>query len=221
MKENNKSPLLVSIVIGIVIIAVLKNLVPAIAKLAVTLIIVAGIVLVILMAAIIVSSLKSGKEKDKNDDLPKTEKEKLDYARKLLTGLKLNAAKIDDIEIRNLFSSVIESIEKIIKAIKESPKEFQKARRVFNYYLESIKEIEDKYITLQDGNVDIDNTKEKLINSLNEIKLALNNLYDSLFEENKIDLVVDMKALSLALHRDGLISDNLDEIVDDLEKDYE
>ena len=48
---------------------------------------------------------------------------------------------------------------------------------------------------------------DNTVTHLGEIKKAMEKQYDSLFDNDKLDLSVDMEALTLACKRDGLLED--------------
>ena len=50
-------------------------------------------------------------------------------------------------------------------------------------------------------------TRDKILNYFSDIMKALKKQYESLFENDKLDLTVEMEAMELAFKRDGMISD--------------
>ncbi|MBR3125876.1 MAG: hypothetical protein IKF42_10735, partial [Mogibacterium sp.] len=55
---------------------------------------------------------------------------------------------------------------------------------------------------------------EKVLTYLTDIKVALEKLYKSLFDDDKLDLHVEMEAMKMAMKRDGLISEDETEVKD-------
>ncbi|MBQ4340830.1 MAG: hypothetical protein IJC41_07515, partial [Firmicutes bacterium] len=49
---------------------------------------------------------------------------------------------------------------------------------------------------------------------LKDIKIALEKLYKSLFDDDKLDLHVEMEAMKMAMQRDGLINNDETEVKD-------
>ncbi|MBR0417192.1 MAG: 5-bromo-4-chloroindolyl phosphate hydrolysis family protein [Firmicutes bacterium] len=199
----------------------LKNLIPVLAGLFGILAWVALIGFAVLLVAIIISGLKSG---EKEGEQPaEGEKKALTYEQKkaiedtksLLNKIRINSVRINDPKIRNDFTEICASSEKILNYLKNDATDFQTGRRVINYYTSSVAEIESKFIKLQDSGTDIGSTPEKLKKNLEEIKGALVKLYDNLFEDDKLDLTVEMKSLSIALKRDGLVDDSFAKIAED------
>ena len=52
----------------------------------------------------------------------------------------------------------------------------------------------------------------KVLTYLKEIKTALEKLYKSLFDDDKLDLSVEMEAMKMAMQRDGLMSNDETEV---------
>lgn len=199
----------------------LKNLLPALAGLFRLLIIVAAIGFAVLLIAIIVSGLKSGEKEaqqaaaDGKRMLTADEKKAIDATKSTVTRIRIASARVNDPQIRSSFTEVCDKTEKILNYLKDDPKDFQTGRRVINYYASSVEEIEGKFIKLQDSGTEISDTPEKLKANLAEINTALEKLYNGLFDNDKLDLTVEMKALSIALKRDGLVDDNFAKIAED------
>ena len=49
---------------------------------------------------------------------------------------------------------------------------------------------------------------DKVRNYLNDVDKALKKFYTNLFEDEKLDLTVEMEAMTMAVKRDGLITDD-------------
>ncbi|MBQ9912452.1 MAG: 5-bromo-4-chloroindolyl phosphate hydrolysis family protein [Firmicutes bacterium] len=199
----------------------LKNLIPVLAGLFGALVWVAAIGFVVLLVAIIISGLKSGEKEaqqpaeGEKKALSYEQKKAVDDTKSLLNRIRINSVRINDPKIRNDFTEICASSEKILSYLKDDPTDFQTGRRVINYYTSSVAEIESKFIKLQDSGTDIGDTPDKLKKNLEEIKGALVKLYNNLFEDDKLDLTVEMKALSIALKRDGLVDDSFAKIAED------
>ena len=199
----------------------LKNIIPALAGLFGLLVWAVLIGFAVLLVAIIISGLRSGEKEAKQPAdgerkaLTFEQKKAIDDTRAILTKVRINSARINDPKIRNDFTDICTSSEKILNRLKDDPTDFQTGRRVINYYTSSVAEIESKFIKLQDSGTYIGDTPEKLKANLDEIKSALLKLYDSLFDDDKLDLTVEMKALSIALKRDGLVDDSFAQIAHD------
>jgi len=212
---------LLGIIIALVII---KNIVPIIAGLVSILLKIAIAAFVILIAAIIVKGVKgggkaapakapadvktygayTGPKDSKSRALSADERKLLSEANADFIRLKTLSSRIKDSEIKELFQSSVNTIEDITGALKTDPDDIQPAHRVLSYYLPSLRTIMEKYLTLQDSGTDMEESSEKVKEHLKEIGSALKKQYDNLYSNDKLDLTVEMKALSVALKRDGL-----------------
>ena len=210
---NGKKGGLGGIIVLVLVLLLLKNIIPALAGLFGILLILAAIAFVALLVVVIVAGFKSGAgtengAKTENAQGPTAEEKKaLNEARSALSRIRVGCNRIKNVEIRSQFNEVCEKTAKILTRLKEEPSEIQTGRRVLNYYTSSVEKIQSKYITLQNSGEDLTETEEKLTANLDEIKAALDKLYSKLFENDKLDLTVEMKALSIALKRDGLIDE--------------
>ena len=200
---------------------ILRALLPALAGVFGFLLWAAAIGFVVLLGAIIISGLKSGEKEAQKPAEGETkaltfeQKKAVDDTKALLNKIRINSVRVNDTQIRNDFIDICNATEKIINYLKDDPTDFQTGRRVINYYTSSVAEIESKYVKLQNSGTDMGNTSEKLKGNLEEIKGALNKLYQNLFDDDKLDLTVEMKALSIALKRDGLVDDSFAKIAQD------
>ena len=132
----------------------LKNLIPVLAGLFGALVWVAAIGFVVLLVAIIISGLKSGEKESQQPAegekkaLSYEQKKAVDDTKSLLNMRRINSVRINDPKIRNDFTEICASSEKILIYLKDDPTDFQTGRRVINYYTSSVAEIESKFIKL-------------------------------------------------------------------------
>ncbi len=222
MNSGNKKSGLFGLVAVIVAFFILKNLIPALAVLSVWVIRLAIVGFVILLAAIIISGIKSGSKEDptvnsssKNAEgevraLSSEERQALNEANSVLVQIKTAAAKVRDDEIRRKTADISTVADNILKVLKKNPDAIHPTRRVMNYYLPTLKEIIDKYYKLEQSGTDLSDMPKKVKTHLDEIKGALDKQYNNLFDGTKLDLTVDMKALSVSFKRDGLVDEDFD-----------
>jgi len=172
-----------------------------------------GVGFVILVSAIIISSLKGGGDEAKAEGGAEVKESPLSAdqlgaikkTKSTLSRIRVASARVNDVEIRNALTAVCAKMDKILNSLKEDPADYNTGHRVCTYYADAVEQIETKFIKLQEGGVDVDATATKMKDSLKDIDAALDKLYDSLFEDDKLDLTVEMKALEVALKRDGLL----------------
>ena len=115
--------------------------------------------------------------------------------------------KIRNREILSLCREITDTGDKILAALKQKPQIVSDARQFLNYYLPTLGKILASYVHLEESGSMTEELQTSAVNHLGEIKKAMEKQYDSLFEEEKLDLTVDMEALTLACKRDGLLED--------------
>ena len=177
-----------------------------------------GIAFVVLLVGIVFGGLKNkGKTseeraveaaKNKPRALTAEEKTALAAANSCVTQLRLMTGRVRDKDVRRGLEDVCTSSDSIIKALKADPTEIHSARRVLNYYLPSTNEIMTKYLKLEGSGTDVGSMPKTVSTHLTEIKDALDKQYKNIFAADKLDLTVDMKAMSISFKRDGLIGED-------------
>lgn len=111
-------------------------------------------------------------------------------------------------QIRNLSEDVCGIIDKILKALKEQPEDIPTVRRFFNYYLPTLGGILRNFLRLEKSGVPDADTTEKVIACLNDIRIAMEKQYANLFDNDKLDLTVEMEVLRQMCKQDGLLAED-------------
>lgn len=91
---------------------------------------------------------------------------------------------IKNTEIRLLSNQICQTADKILKTLKEQPEELFATRQFFQYYLPTFRGILSKYQRME-------------------------KRYDNLFEDDRLDLTVEMETLTLVCKKDGLLDDEI------------
>ena len=117
-------------------------------------------------------------------------------------------------EIRSLSNQICATAEKILKTLKEKPDSIPAQRQFFNYYLPTLGSILTKYLRVEKSDVPSQNMEENVVSYLKDIKNAMDKQYENLFENDILDLSVEMEAMTIACKRDGLLSDDSTQIQD-------
>ena len=124
----------------------------------------------------------------------------------ILEGRNL-AIRIKDPEVRLAAADALDASEKIVGVLKNQPEEIRRSKQFLNYYVPTLNVIIKKYRTVEDSGIEMTETRDKILNYFSDIMKALKKQYESLFENDKLDLTVEMEAMELAFKRDGMISD--------------
>ena len=135
-----------------------------------------------------------------------------------LIELKAILARIKSGRIRRRGMENCEIIEKILNTLREEPEQIPEVRQFLNYYLPTLGEILLKYEKIETSGVKVDESKEKLYDYLDDIRSALNKQYENLFEDDILDLTVEMEAMKMAIKRDGLITGDTMQVKDEKDR---
>ena len=177
-----------------------------------------GLAFVVIIGAIIVAGFKSadieaekrhGKKETVSNTSLKAEDEKiLKISRQLVTDERMLSTRIKNSEVKALLTPALDKAEDILKVLKNDPREIQSTKQFLNYYIPTLDEIIKKYIRLESSGVDITGDTEKIKTYLTDINKAMDRQYNNLFDDDKLDLSVEMEAMTLAFKRDGLITES-------------
>ena len=124
-----------------------------------------------------------------------------------LLELRMIINKIKDPEIRDMSREICDINEKILKTLRQKPEKIPQVRQFLNYYLPTLGEILVKYERIEKSGVPAKQSEEKVEKYLADIKKAMEKQYENLYEDDKLDLSVEMEAMTMAAKSDGLISD--------------
>ena len=148
------------------------------------------------------------------DDAPKAppltvEQENiLSKGRTNLLELRKIIVKIKDPEIHQMSNEICDVNEKILKTLREKPEKIPQVRQFLNYYLPTLGEILVKYQRIEQSGVPAEKSEKMVEKYLADIKKAMEKQYENLYDDDKLDLSVEMEAMTMAAKSDGLISDD-------------
>lgn len=218
MNNNGKSSgagLIIVAVVAVIACLLLKSIIPALPGILLFIAIAALIGLVILVIVVVALGLKSAKDStpgnDKKDPGEKVDDEKikvLHNGRSNLVQLRSMTQRVSNSEVRSLSNSVCDSIDKILVTLKEKPNKITSVRQFFNYYLPTLGEIITKYNRIEKSGVPAADVTEKVKKYLTDINSAMEKQYNGLFDDDILDMSVEMEAMTMAVKRDGLLTDD-------------
>ncbi len=196
----------------------LGKLLPHAAKILLTVAALCALGFIALGIIVIFSGFRSAKNEaektridkaEKNIGKPLPEEEKiLNTSNKLLLDAKLLTARVRDINVRSALTPVLGRADDIIKFLKSDREKIASTRQFLNYYIPTLDLILKKFIKLEANNVATPEESERIISYLSDINRAMERQYQNLFRMEKLDLSVEMEAMTLAFKRDGLISES-------------
>ena len=164
---------------------------------------IAAVVLIILIGLVIYFSVTGSKEKN-NPDSPAAV---LTKARSELMELRRNLLRIRNKEIASLCREITDIGDKILAVLKQKPDSVAGVRQFLNYYLPTLGKILGTYVRVEESGSMTDELTGNTVTYLGEIRKAMEKQYNNLFDNDKLDLSVDMEALTLACKRDGLLDE--------------
>lgn len=115
--------------------------------------------------------------------------------------------KIHNPEISKAGNDICASLEKLLSALRNKPEKITGCRQFLNYYIPTLAEVLTKYSRLEMSGVVTKENTEKVLNFLIDFRKASGKEYQSLFDDDKLDMTVDIEAMTIAIKRDGLLDD--------------
>ena len=208
MGDNQSSGIvgLLGLILCVVLFFVIRRFFPALAAVLLGVVGVVAVGIAVLVAVILYFAFSGSKKKDSNTKEAQLN-EMYSKGRRNLTELRMRAARVKNQQVRSLSEEICASADKILKTVKEQPEDIGAVRQFLNYYLPTLGNILQKFVRLEESGVPNADMAEKTIAHLKDINLAMQKQYANLFEDDKLDLSVEMEALTLACKRDGLLTE--------------
>jgi hypothetical protein len=129
----------------------------------------------------------------------------LSKGRSHLMELRNLLRRIRNLNVTKRGEDICVEIEKILGALQQQPEDIPMVRQFFNYYLPTLGNILLKYLRLEEAGMATDQTTVRVMSCLGEIKTAMEKQYAAIFENDLLDLTVEMESLTRACKRDGLL----------------
>jgi 5-bromo-4-chloroindolyl phosphate hydrolysis protein len=125
---------------------------------------------------------------------------------KRLKQLSSSTLKIKDNDVAAKVKEICKIGTDIFKTIKENPSDLRRARQFTNYYLDATEKIIERYIQLTTSKVrndEIDKAVKDVEEVLDTIKGTYEKQYAALFEDDVLDLDVEIKLLKQTIKLEG------------------
>lgn len=126
------------------------------------------------------------------------ELEKLSNLKQNIYELRKLYDEVNNDVIQKLLKDIIKISDKIYKEVVVNPDKLHKLERFNNYYLITIQKIVKKYINLRKNKIRNSQNEEfsiKIEEFLKNVTLSFNNLYQSLYTDEIIDLDAEMQVM--------------------------
>lgn len=202
---NNKSGGLgIAALIGVGLIGLLlKKAIPALGKIFMGAAVVGLVLVALLVGAIIYFAFAKPKDEKKADD----GRIMLSTGRAKLVDIRRAGMHIKETEIRRLNEEICADAERILQELKSQPEDIGRMRQLFSYYLPTWETILKKYRRLEESGVMDPRMTESMVLCLKDIKAAMGKMHRNLFEDDILDLTVEMEVLNMVGKRDGLLEE--------------
>lgn len=217
MKKKRSGGLIAGIIIIIACIVglfLVGGLTASLLKTLLTIAIILVIAAILLSILIIGLARKAGSQSaapgsqiKRDEPLTKEQADSLNKANSQLTSIRMTLSRLEDKEIAETGIKAVGSIEKVLHTLRQKPEKIQTTRQLFNYYLPTIEKVVTRYQKIEASGVDNPDIPDNLKNYFRNIDEAMENLYEGLFDNDKLNVAVDMEAMTIAIKRDGLLDE--------------
>ena len=114
---------------------------------------------------------------------------------------------IGNYEVRVDIDGIIQICNSILEEVKKDPKDAKHIRKFISYYLPMIDKMLKSYVDFEKttSTTQIEESKTKIENMLKTVQKAFTSLYDSLHEEEAIDISSDIKVLEQMMAQEGYL----------------
>lgn len=202
------------IVIACIAGLILAGKIPSsVLRLILTLVIIAVIIVVVILVLIVLLARKASQDPSAaasasaRPTLTPEQAKSLDTAHKQLVGSRMIISRMKDPQLSQSGIDACSAMEKVLQTLKEKPEKIQTTRQLFNYYVPTFEKVVSRYQRIESGEVVQEQNSEKLKNYFNDVKDAMDNLYEGLFDNDKLNMTVDIEAMTIAIKRDGLLDE--------------
>ena len=185
----------------------LQKFFPAFAKLFLILAALAAVGVAALVAAVIWFAFRKPK-KSPEQQVADDARAVLQKGRSQLMDIRRLVMKIRHRDIRAVSESICATMDKILRALKERPDDIPRVGRFFRYYLPTLQNILTTYLRLEERAVPAEDTAQRTLSGLKDMEKAMEKQYLNLFEDDKLDLSVEMDVLTRICRQDGLLGDD-------------
>lgn len=215
MNKNSKGFPAAVVIAAAAIVAFLvlrKNSVSAAARTVFGLLAVVILIVVLGSILILVLALKSSNREAKfkastTNTISDENAAMLKSGRESLMVLRKKILRIHNSAIHEKATQICNVMDKILQTLREKQDKISDVRQFFNYYMPTLDSILTKYQRIEESGTLTDDMTEKVVAYLVTIKGAMDKQYENLFKEDRLDMSVDMEAMTMACKRDGLIED--------------
>ncbi len=204
MKNKKSSGSTWLLIIGAVVLLLLtQNIFPVLGMVLAGL----GSVLMLLVIGFVVLLVVTTTKKDPQVSVQQERTQILNKGRANVMELRKIAMRIQNPQVRAANEEICKTVEKILGVLKNQPEDIPVVRQFLNYYLPTLGNILQKFAKVEASGVDSGDMVPNTLSCLRDIQTAAEKQYANLFEDDLLDLSVEMETLTLAAQRDGLLEE--------------
>ena len=209
MSMGDKSSGLLGIVgaiVGIVAFLILQKVFPSIAA---ALLFLGGAVavLVVLLVAVVMYFAFKKPKMTPEQIAQEEERNMIKEGRKELMTLRRMSMEVKHSGIRNLSTEICGVIEQIFRNLNENPSAVKSFDQFFRYYLPTIRKILEGYVKLEANIKPSEEVTSYVLTCLGDVKAAMEHKKENMFDDQILDLTVEMEVFTQICKRDGLLPD--------------
>ncbi len=123
-----------------------------------------------------------------------------------LQAIAYQARQIKDEEVHEKAGEICQTVERVLSTLKEQPGDIPKVRKFFSYYLPTLKKLLTSYGNIEKSGVPQAGLRQKLLGHLKSILSAMRKLHENLYQNEMLDLSVEMQAMTASCIQDGLLT---------------
>ena len=204
--DNNKNSGIFGI-IGLLVCAGLflmtRTIFPVFAKLLLILCVIATAALMVLIIVVIFMAFQKPAEEKEKTDVNKM----LSAGRELLMDIRRISMRMKDKQNRLETEEICKSADKVLKTLKEQPENMGQVRKLFSQYLPTLRNVLLKCEKLEAHGELTEEIKGNTKELLTDMKTVVDKLYHNMFEDEKMDLDVEIEVLKMVCKKDGLMTE--------------
>lgn len=152
----------------------------------------------------------AAQEQEKEDELDPEVRKMLERGKAYESVTERARLAAPDPAVAAKFLQVKEISRKIFAEIGEHPEKAPKLKNLMSYYLPTTTKLFTSYVELKDSDSEKTVTARKDVEgALDSLIEAYDTIYDSLFEDNAVDVSSDVSVLKSMMKQDGLVPDDM------------
>ena len=133
----------------------------------------------------------------------------LDEGGKAVSEMRRLRDSIPGEDVRKKLDEIIIVTDKIFKDLLDDPGDYKQVKRFADFYLPTTMKLlntYDRFVQSGSGGENVTGTMERIDTALDTILSSYNKFFDSLFEDQALDIETDIQVLESILRREGLLN---------------